>query len=56
MYLRSVFSCVYCDAVMYGNVPGVKRHIMPDDLPERESISGAEINLTVCAVNTGVLC
>ena len=29
---------------------------MPLDLPESESISGAEINLTVCAVNIGVLC
>ena len=38
------------------NVMGVKRHIMPVDLPESESISGAEINLTVCAVNIGVLC
>ena len=35
---------------------GVKRHIVPVDLPEGESISGAEINLTVCAVNIGVLC
>ena len=35
---------------------GVKRHIMPVDLPESESISGAEINLTVCAVSSGVLC
>ena len=38
------------------NVMGVKRHIMPVDLPESESINGAEINLTVCAVNIGVLC
>ena len=38
------------------NVMSVKRHIMPVDLPESESISGAEIHLTVCAVNTGVLC
>ena len=37
------------------NVMGVKRHIMPVDLPESESISGAEINLTVCAVSNGVL-
>ena len=29
---------------------------MPVDLPKSESISGAEINLTVCAVNIGVLC
>ena len=35
---------------------GVKRHIMPVDLPKSESISGAEINLTVCTVNIGVLC
>ena len=35
---------------------GVKRHIMPLDLPESESISGAEKNLTVCAVSSGVLC
>ena len=38
------------------NVMGVKRHIMPTDLPESESISGLEINLTVCAVSNGVLC
>ena len=35
---------------------GVKRHIIPVDLPESESISGTEINLTVCAVSSGVLC
>ena len=35
---------------------GVKRHIMPVNLPESESISGTEINLTVCAVGNGVLC
>ena len=29
------------------SVMGVKRHSMPVDLPESESISGAEINLTV---------
>ena len=29
---------------------------MPVDLPESESISGAEINLTVWAVRNGVLC
>ena len=34
---------------------GVKRH-MPVDLPQSVSISGAEINLTVRAVSTGVLC
>ena len=28
----------------------MKRHIMPVDLPESESISGAEIKLTVGAV------
>ena len=39
---------------LYG-VMGVKRH-MPVDLPESASISGAEINLTVCAVSNGVLC
>ena len=33
------------------NVIGV-----PVDLPESESISGAEINGTVCAANSGVLC
>ena len=38
------------------NVIGVKRHIMPVDLPESESISGAEVNGTVCAANSGVLC
>ena len=35
---------------------GVKTHIMPVYLPESESICGAEINLTVCTVNIGVLC
>ena len=34
----------------------VKRHIMPVDLPQSVSISGAEIHLTVWAVSTGVLC
>ena len=29
---------------------------MPVDVPESESISGAEINLTVCAVSNGVPC
>ena len=29
---------------------------MPADLPESESISGAEINRTACAVNNGFLC
>ena len=29
---------------------------MPVDLSESESISGAEINHTVCAVSNGVLC
>ena len=38
------------------NVMGVKRHIMPVDLPQSVSISGAEINLTFRAVSTGVLC
>ena len=38
------------------NVMGVKRHIIPIDLSESESISGVEINLTVCAVSNGVLC
>ena len=38
------------------NVMGVKRHIMPVDLPQSVSIGGAEINLTFWAVNTGVLC
>ena len=28
---------------------------MPVDLPESESISEAEINLTVCAVSNGIL-
>ena len=37
------------------NVMGVKRHVMPVDLPESESIIGAEINLTVCTVSNGVL-
>ena len=38
------------------NVMGVKRHIMPVDLPENESIGGAEINLTVCPVSNNILC
>ena len=38
------------------NVMGVKRHIMPVDLPRSVSISGAQINLTLQAVSTGVLC
>ena len=38
------------------NVMSVKRYIMPVDLPETESISGSEINLTVWAENIGVLC
>ena len=46
----------YIDNNTLHNVMGVKRHIMPVDLPESESISGAEIKLTVCAVNIGVLC
>ena len=33
------------------SVMGVKRHIMPVERPESESISGAEINPTVCAVS-----
>ena len=38
------------------NVMGVKRHIMPVDLPRSVSISGAQIILTLRAVSTGVLC
>ena len=38
------------------NVMGVKKHIMPVDLPESVSISGAEIKLTVCAASNSVLC
>ena len=34
----------------------LKMYVMPVELPESESISGAEINLTVCAVSNGVLC
>ena len=34
----------------------VKRHIMPVDLPQSVSVSGAEIHLTVWAVSAGVLC
>ena len=34
---------------------GVKRHIMPVDLPQSVGISVAEINLTFQAVSTGVL-
>ena len=38
------------------SVMGVKRYIMPVDRPESESISGAEIKLTVCTVNLGLVC
>ena len=38
------------------NVMCVKRHIMPVDLPQSVSISGAEINFSVRAVSTGFLC
>ena len=38
------------------NVMGVKRHVMPVDLPQSVSVSGAKINLTVPAVSTGFLC
>ena len=37
------------------NVMGVKRHIIPVDLPQSVSISGAEINVTFRAVSTCVL-
>ena len=36
------------------HVMGVKRNIMPVDLPKTESVSGAEISRTVCAA--AVLC
>ena len=36
------------------NVVGVKRHVMPVDLPQSVSISGAEINPTVRAVSSDV--
>ena len=35
---------------------GVKRHIMRVDLAQSDSISGAEINLTLRTVSTGILC
>ena len=38
------------------HVMGVKRNIMPVDLPKSESVSGAEISRTVCTVSNGVLC
>ena len=38
------------------NVMGVKRHVIPIDLSESESISGIEINFTVSAISNGVLC
>ena len=38
------------------NVMGAKRHIMPVHLPRSVSISGAQINLTLGALSTGVLC
>ena len=37
------------------NVMGVKRHIMPVDLPQSVSISGAEINSSFRAVSTYAL-
>ena len=41
------------------NVMGAKRHIIPIDLPESESISGIDINLTVkgkrLRENTGIV-
>ena len=36
------------------NVMGVKRHVMPVDLPQSVSIRGAEINPTVRAVSSDV--
>ena len=38
------------------NVMGVKRHIMPVDLPQTVSTCGADINLTFRAVSSCVLC
>ena len=50
LYLPLLVLGIHC------NVMGVKRHIMPVDLPESDSISGAEINLTVWAVSNSILC
>ena len=54
------FSNFICPFSSNGNIlynaMGVKRHIMPVNLPESESISGAEIKLTLGAVSKGVLC
>ena len=49
-------SALVCNRNTLYNVMGVKRHTMPVDLPPSVSIRGAEINLTVRAVSTGVLC
>ena len=55
-WASGTLSALACNGNTLYNVIGVKRHIMPVDLPESESISGAEINHTVCAANSGVLC
>ena len=50
----TLFALVTNRNILY-NVMSVKRQIMPVDLPQIVSISGAEINLTVQAVSTGVV-
>ena len=51
LYLPFLVTGIHCTMWL-----GVKRHIMPVDLSQSVSISGDEINLTVGAVSTGVLC
>ena len=53
--LGTLFALVSNRNTLY-NVMCVKRNIMPVDLSQSVSISGVEINLTVRAVKTGVLC
>ena len=50
LYLTLLVMGIHC------TVWWVWKDIMPVDLPESESISGAEIKLTVWAVSNGVVC
>ena len=54
-WTSATLSVLVSDGNTVYNVMGVKRH-MPLDLPESETISGAEINLSVYAVSNGVIC
>ena len=55
-WTSGTFSALVSNRNTLYNVMSVKRHIMPVDLPRSVSISGAQINLTLRAVSTGVLC